>query len=67
MTIELPTLNRIPRWAKQSIATVTLLAFVGTPAVSSRVLSVACTVVHSMKVIKKFDETIGLRNIIQFS
>jgi hypothetical protein len=67
MTIELPSINRMPRWAKQSIAAIVLAAFIGNPGVGTRVMSVACSLVHSVKIIKKFDDTIGLRNILQFS
>jgi hypothetical protein len=49
------------------VASAVLLAVVGNPAVHVRVASVACTFMHSVKVIKQFDERIGLRNIIQFS
>jgi hypothetical protein len=67
MRVQIPSSNRPPRWVRHAAGSLMLFVFFANPAVQARVSSVACTFVHSVKVIKKFDDTIGLRNIIQFS
>lgn len=67
MNLQIAARMHVPRWVRHSVGSLVLLAFLASPAVHARVSAVACAFFHSVRVIKKFDDTIGLRNIIQFS